>query len=159
VEDLHPTAQRVANILKSRGVEGPFREFIVPTKTAADAATALGCEVGAIASTLVFLVDDDPVVVIKSGAFRVDLEKLRLEAGGVTVRQAKPEEVRDATGQTIGGVSPVGWPEPLRTFIDDSLSHYEVVWAACGTPNAVFATTFQQLQDITGGATISLQPS
>jgi prolyl-tRNA editing enzyme YbaK/EbsC (Cys-tRNA(Pro) deacylase) len=159
VEDLHPTAQRVVNDLKSRGVEGPFREFSVPTKTAADAAAALGCEVGAIASTLVFLVDDEPVVVIKSGAFRVDLEKLGEAAGGTRVRQATPEEVREATGQAIGGVSPVGWPKSLRTFIDDSLRQYLVVWAACGTPNAVFCTTFEQLQSITGANEISLRPS
>ena len=159
MEDLHPTAQRVANDLKSRGVEGPFREFNVPTKTAADAAAALGCEVGAIASTLVFLVDDEPVVVIKSGAFRVDLEQLRVKAGGTAARQAKPDEVREATGQAIGGVSPVGWPRPLRTFIDDALGHYEVLWAACGTPNAVFCTTFEQLRSITDAVTISLRPS
>lgn len=159
VESLHPSAQRVANALQSRGVKGPFREFSVPTKSAADAASALGCEVGAIASTLVFIVDDDPVVVIKSGAFRVDLEKLREKAGGAKVRQASPDEVRDATGQAIGGVSPVGWPQPLTTFIDDSLRQYEIVWAACGTPNAVFRTSFDELQSITGAIVISLRPS
>lgn len=159
VENLHPSAQLVANVLQSLGVEGPFREFIVPTKTAVDAASALGCEVGAIASTLVFVVDDDPVVVIKSGAFRVDLEKLREEAGGTKVRQASPDEVRDATGKPIGGVSPVGWPQPLKTFIDDSLRQYENVWAACGTPNAVFCTSFDELLSITGAIVISLRPS
>lgn len=159
MEDLHPSAQRVVDALKALGVEGPFREFTVPTKTAADAAAALECEVGAIASTLVFLVDDDPIVVIKSGAFRVDVEKLRVEAGGTTARQATPDEVREATGQAIGGVSPVGWPEPLRTFIDDSLREYAAVWAACGTPNAVFRTSFEQLKSITGATVISLRPS
>jgi prolyl-tRNA editing enzyme YbaK/EbsC (Cys-tRNA(Pro) deacylase) len=158
VEDLHPSAQRVVDELKSRGVEGPFREFDVPTKTAADAAAALGCNVGAIASTLVFIVDDEPVVVIKSGAFRVDLETLAVGAGGAHVRQAKPDEVRGATGQAIGGVSPVGWPTPLRTFIDDSLREYDVLWAACGTPNSVFRTNFEQLQSITGGTVISFRP-
>jgi prolyl-tRNA editing enzyme YbaK/EbsC (Cys-tRNA(Pro) deacylase) len=157
VEELHPSAQRIVKDLKSRGVEGPFREFSLPTKTAADAAAALGCDVGAIASTLVFLVDNDPVVVIKSGAFRVDLEKLGDEAGGTTVRQAKPDEVREVTGQAIGGVSPVGWPKPLRTFIDDALREYEVVWAACGTPNAVFCTNFEQLRLITGATVITLR--
>jgi prolyl-tRNA editing enzyme YbaK/EbsC (Cys-tRNA(Pro) deacylase) len=156
-EALHPSAQRVADVLRSRGARGTIREFDVPTKTAADAAAALGCEVGAIASTLVFMIDDQPSVVIKSGAFRVDLDLLRRHAGAHAVRQASPDEVRDATGQVIGGVSPVGWIKELRTFVDDSLSEYEELWAACGTPHAVFATTFPELLSLTGGTPISLR--
>jgi prolyl-tRNA editing enzyme YbaK/EbsC (Cys-tRNA(Pro) deacylase) len=158
-EGLHPSAQRVVDALKARGVKGPFREFGVPTKTAADAAAALGCDVGAIASTLIFMVDDHPVAVMKSGAFRVDVEKLRQLSGGTRVRQASPDEVREATGQAIGGVSPVGWPRPLRTFIDDSLASYELLWAACGTPNAVFCTSFEELTLLTGASVITLRSS
>ena len=155
---LHATAQRVAAILRGRGVQGPFREFDTPTKTAADAAAALGCEVGAIASTLVFMVDDEPVVVLKSGAFRVDTALLGSLLGATRVRQATPDQVREATGQAIGGVSPVGWPARLRTFIDDSLANYERLWAACGTPNAVFATTYDELRSLTDATPVALRP-
>jgi prolyl-tRNA editing enzyme YbaK/EbsC (Cys-tRNA(Pro) deacylase) len=158
VDDLHPTARRVAHELLALGVAGPFREFTVPTKTAADAASALGCKVGAIASTLVFMADTEPVVVLKSGAFRVDIEKLRQYLGAETVRQATPDEVRESTGQAIGGVSPVGWPQPLRCFIDDSLEGLDQVWAACGTPNAVFCTSFMELQSLTGATALSMRP-
>ncbi len=129
-KELHPSAQRIVEALRARGAKGPFREFAVPTKTAADAAAALGCDVGAIASTLIFVIDDEPVVVLKSGAFRVDVELLSQHAGATSVRQASSDEVRAATGQAIGGVSPVGWPRALRTYIDDSLAQYERVWAA-----------------------------
>jgi prolyl-tRNA editing enzyme YbaK/EbsC (Cys-tRNA(Pro) deacylase) len=138
------------------GVTGPFLEFDASTKTAADAARALDCEVGAIASCLVFVLDDDPIVIIKSGAFRVDLERFTSLVGGATTRRATPDEVRAATGQPIGGVSPVNWPGELRVFIDDSLGRYEQVWSACGTPNAVFATTFDELLALTGATPITL---
>jgi len=156
---LHPSAQRVIDVLRARGVEGVVRQFDVATKTARDAAAALGCDVGAIASTLVFVVDEEPVVVIKSGAQRVDLARLQRAAGGSSARQASPDEVRAATGQPIGGVSPVGWPHALRTFIDDSLSRYETVWAACGTPNAVFSSTYEELRSLTGALPLALHPS
>jgi prolyl-tRNA editing enzyme YbaK/EbsC (Cys-tRNA(Pro) deacylase) len=156
LEALHPSARKVAEGLTSRGVRGPFLEFQATTKSAADAAIALECDVGAIASCLVFVLDEDPVVIIKSGASRVDIQKFATLAGGRVVRQATPEEVRHATGQPIGGVSPINWPEELRVFIDDSLSRYDRVWSACGTPNAVFATTFDELQTLTGAAVLSL---
>jgi prolyl-tRNA editing enzyme YbaK/EbsC (Cys-tRNA(Pro) deacylase) len=157
VGELHPSAMRVADALRSRGVQGPFREFGVTTKTAADAAAALGCDVGAIASTLVFVVDEQPTVVLKSGAYRVDLERFRQLSGARSVRQASPDEVRAATGQAVGGVSPVGWPRPLTTYIDDSLRDYEFIWAACGTPHAVFRTTFDELRSLTGAITATLR--
>jgi len=155
---LHPSAQRVADVLIASGVAGPFREFAASTKTAADAAAALDCDVGAIASCLVFSVDDEAVVVIKSGAFRVDLGALGAFAGGSLARRATADEVRDATGQPIGGVSPVGWPSALRVFLDKTLANYEVVWAACGTPNCVFATTYDELRRLTGATPIPLVP-
>jgi prolyl-tRNA editing enzyme YbaK/EbsC (Cys-tRNA(Pro) deacylase) len=156
-ETHHPSAQRVVDILKSRGVAGPFREFSVPTKTAADAAAALECEVDAIASTLVFIADDKPVVVLKSGALRVDVEKVRQHLDAESVRQATPIEVRTATGQSPGGVSPVGWPQSIPCLIDCSLAHFNQLWAACGTPNAVFATTYDELRSLTGAIPISLR--
>ena len=154
---LHPSAQRVADALTSKGVHGPFREFEASTKTAAAAAQALGCDVGAIASCLVFMVDDEAVVVIKSGSFRVDTDYLGAIANGTIVRQASPEEVRIATGQPIGGVSPSGWPQALRVFIDDTLNGFDRLWAACGTPNAVFATNYDELRYLTDATPIALR--
>ena len=156
IDALHPSARRVAEALSARGVAGPFKEFEASTKTAADAARALECEVGAIASCLVFVLDGEPVVIIKSGASRVDTKKFAELAFGDTVRQATPDEVRAATGQPIGGVSPINWPAHLRVFIDDDLAKYEQIWAACGTPNAVFATTFAELQTLTGASVLTL---
>jgi prolyl-tRNA editing enzyme YbaK/EbsC (Cys-tRNA(Pro) deacylase) len=156
IDDLHPSARRVAEALSARGVTGPFEEFQASTKTAADAARALECEVGAIASCLVFVLDGEPVVIIKSGASRVDTTKFAELAHGYTVRQATPDEVRAATGQVIGGVSPINWPEDLRVFIDDDLEQYERIWAACGTPNAVFATTFAELRSLTEATVLTL---
>jgi prolyl-tRNA editing enzyme YbaK/EbsC (Cys-tRNA(Pro) deacylase) len=156
-EELQPGATRVADVLRSRGVKGPFREFGVTTKTAADAAAALGCDVGAIASTLVFIVDEEPTVVLKSGAFRVDLERFRQFSGASSVRQASRDEVRAATGQAVGGVSPVGWPRPLTTYIDESLREHDCIWAACGSPYAVFCTTFDELSSLTGAVTATFR--
>ena len=156
-DELHPSARRVAEVLAERGVTGPFLEFDASTKSAADAARALDCDVGAIASCLVFVLDGEPVIIIKSGAFRVNTELFAELAGGRDVRQATPEEVRAATGQPIGGVSPIGWPDELRVFIDDSLSRYERVWSACGTPNAVFATTYDELRTLTGAPALTLK--
>ena len=153
---MHASAQRVANALKAKGVAGPFREFSDSTKTAADAAAALECAIGAIASCLVFVLDGEPVVVIKSGAFRVDTKKFAGLVGGNTMRQANADEVRAATGQPIGGVSPVNWPGPLQVYIDSSLSTFERLWAACGTPNAVFATSYDELIALTGAQPINL---
>jgi prolyl-tRNA editing enzyme YbaK/EbsC (Cys-tRNA(Pro) deacylase) len=156
-DQLHPSADRVAQALRAKGVRGPFRQFQASTKTASDAAKALGCEVGAIASCLVFVLDDEPIVIIKSGAFRVDLELFASLVSGTEARRATPDEVRDATGQPIGGVSPVNWPSVLRVFIDDALTDFNQVWAACGTPNAVFATTFAQLQTLTNATSLTLR--
>lgn len=154
--NLHSSAARVATLLRERGVRGPFREFSESTKTAVDAARTLGCEVGAIASCLVFKLDDETIVVLKSGSLRINSLLFATIAGGGVLRRANAEEVRVATGQPIGGVSPVGWPTRPRVFIDDSLSAYDVIWSACGTPNAVFATTYAELRELTGAAPVTL---
>lgn len=153
---LHPSAQRVADALRARGALGEVREFTETTKTSQQAADALGCELGAIASCLVFTVDDTAVMVIKSGRHRVDTEALARAAGGTSARQATPDEVRYATGFPIGGVSPVGWPGPLRAFIDASLADYAVIWSAAGTPNAVFPTSYDELRELTGAVPLDL---
>jgi prolyl-tRNA editing enzyme YbaK/EbsC (Cys-tRNA(Pro) deacylase) len=156
VEGLHPSAARVAVALRERGVKGPVRQFHESTKTSAEAALALGCELGAIASCLEFVLDDEPVVILKSGAFRVDVAQFAELVGGVLLRRANADEVREATGQPIGGVSPAGWPAELRVFIDDSLANFDEIWAACGTPNAVFATTYDELRRLTGATPVTL---
>jgi prolyl-tRNA editing enzyme YbaK/EbsC (Cys-tRNA(Pro) deacylase) len=158
IDDLHPSAARVARILMERGAKGPFREFSDSTKTSLEAARALGCELGAIASCLVFVLDDEPVVILKSGAFRVDTEQFAVLVGGTTLRRASADEVRDATGQPVGGVSPVGWPTQLRVFLDDSLASFDEIWAACGTPHAVFATTYNELRELTNALPVTLHP-
>ena len=155
-EVLHPSAQRVADALVERGVRGPFREFSATTKSAADAAMVLGCDVGAIASCLVFMLDEEPIVILKSGAFRVDTEDFARLVEGNVLRRASADEVRVATGQPIGGVSPIGWPGELRVFIDDSLAAFKELWAACGTPNAVFATTYGELSMLTDAVEVTL---
>ena len=119
--------------------------------TAAAAAAALGVEVGQIANSLVFDADGVPLLVLTSGAHRVDTGKVAALVGAGRVRRASPEFVRDATGQAIGGVAPVGHPAPLRTLVDRALDQYDEVWAAGGIPHAVFPTTFSELVAVTGG--------
>jgi prolyl-tRNA editing enzyme YbaK/EbsC (Cys-tRNA(Pro) deacylase) len=123
--------------------------------TAAAAAAALGVEVGQIANSLVFeMTGDDgsePLLVLTSGAHRVDTAKVATLLSAQGVRRASPEFVRAATGQAIGGVAPVGHPAPLRTLVDRALAAYEEVWAAGGIPHAVFPTTFAELVQVTGG--------
>lgn len=155
-EGFHPSALAVAQALESRGAKGPVHQFDLSTKTAKDAARALDCELGAIASCLVFMQGDEPVVIIKSGAFRVDTERFVEIVGGSPLRRASAEEVRAATGQPIGGVSPVNWPGPLRVYIDDYLQQFSQIWSACGTPNAVFATTFEELIGLTNAHRVDL---
>jgi prolyl-tRNA editing enzyme YbaK/EbsC (Cys-tRNA(Pro) deacylase) len=155
-EGLHPSAARVARALGERGVKGPVRQFSESTRTSAEAAAALGCELGAIASCLVFVLDGEPVVILKSGAFRVNTTQFAELVGGTSLRRASAEEVRESTGQPIGGVSPTGWPARLRVFIDDSLGDFQEIWSACGTPNAVFATTYEELRMLTGATPVTL---
>ena len=119
--------------------------------TAAAAADALGVEVGQIANSLVFDADGDPLLVLTSGAHRVDTAKVARILGAHRVRRATPEFVRTATGQTIGGVAPVGHPQPLRTLVDRALEAYDEVWAAGGIAHAVYPTTFAELVAVTGG--------
>nr|WP_232663967.1 YbaK/EbsC family protein [Pseudonocardia sp. TRM90224] len=119
--------------------------------TAAAAAAALGVEVGQIANSLVFAADGEPLLVMTSGAHRVDTTKVAALIGAGKVRRADPEFVRAATGQTIGGVAPVGHPAPLRTLVDRTLERYDEIWAAGGIAHAVFPTTFTELVAVTGG--------
>jgi prolyl-tRNA editing enzyme YbaK/EbsC (Cys-tRNA(Pro) deacylase) len=151
MEALHPNAQVVARELARVAPGTEVRQLASSTRTAADAATALGCDIGAIANSLVFMSGGTPLLVLTSGAHRVDLDFLASRIGIEPLRRATPAEVRTATGQPIGGVAPLGHPTRLRTLVDEDLSQFPTVWAAAGTPHTVFATTFGQLLLITGG--------
>jgi prolyl-tRNA editing enzyme YbaK/EbsC (Cys-tRNA(Pro) deacylase) len=142
----------VAELLRSSGATGEPVELTDSARTAAEAAAALGCEVGAIASSLVFAADGEPLLVMTSGAHRVDTELVARLLGVQEVRRADADTVRSATGFAIGGVAPVGHPAPLRTLVDIDLARYDVVWAAAGHPHAVFPTSYDELLRLTGGA-------
>jgi prolyl-tRNA editing enzyme YbaK/EbsC (Cys-tRNA(Pro) deacylase) len=138
-------------VLRSLGVPGAVREFSSAVPTAAAAAQQLGCEVGAIANSLVFAADGAPLLVMTSGAHRVDTTRVAKLLDLSSVDRADAKSVRAWTGQVIGGVGPVGHPAPIRTLVDTWLSRHEVVWAAAGHPHAVFPTSFAELLRITGG--------
>ncbi len=131
--------ERVAAAARARGLEIEVHTFPEGTRTAADAAAAVGCELAQIVKSLVFVVDDEVVVALVGGADRLDEHKLAEAAGGRVVRRANADEVRDATGYAVGGVPPFGYPTDVRCFVDDALLRHEVVWAAAGTPNHDFS--------------------
>jgi prolyl-tRNA editing enzyme YbaK/EbsC (Cys-tRNA(Pro) deacylase) len=148
---MHPSAIHVASVLRELGVAGEVRELPEPAPTAAAAAAQLGCEVGAIANSLIFNADSEPLLILTSGAHRVDTGKVAALLGITSLRRADPEFVRASTGQAIGGVAPVGHPRPVRTVVDTWLEKYDVVWAAGGHSRTVFPTTFAELVRVTGG--------
>jgi len=148
---MHPSAEKVAGTLQAHGVPGQVRELPEPAPTAATAAAQLGCEVGAIANSLVFTAGDAPLLILTSGAHRVDTSRVAALLGAERVRRASPEVVRAATGQVIGGVAPVGHPAPLPTLVDTWLDKYDEVWAAAGHAHTVFPTSFAELVRITAG--------
>jgi prolyl-tRNA editing enzyme YbaK/EbsC (Cys-tRNA(Pro) deacylase) len=147
----HPTVQRVVAALRAAGVRGTPIALPDSAPTAAAAAAQLGCEVGAIANSLVFDADGDPLLVLTSGAHRVDTVNVAAVLGVQRVARADPDFVRAHTGMAIGGVAPVGHPRPMRTLVDVDLARYDVVWAAAGHPHTVFPTTYGELLRMTGG--------
>jgi prolyl-tRNA editing enzyme YbaK/EbsC (Cys-tRNA(Pro) deacylase) len=154
---MHHSAEHVASVLRALGVSGEVRELPEPAPTAATAAAQLGCPVGAIANSLVFSADGEPLLILTSGAHRVDTGKVAAEAGVEQLGRADPEFVYASTGQRIGGVAPVGHPKPIRTLVDTALEPYEVVWAAAGHAHTVFPTSFAELVRITGGTPVDVR--
>ena len=148
---MHPSVRNVVEALRARGATGEVRVLDDSARTAAEAAAALGCDVGAIANWLVFTADGDPLLVLTSGAHRVDTTAVAALLGVGRVRRADPQTVRTATGQVIGGVAPVGHPGPLRTLVHTALAAHDVVWAAAGHAHAVFPTTYDELLRLTDG--------
>jgi prolyl-tRNA editing enzyme YbaK/EbsC (Cys-tRNA(Pro) deacylase) len=147
------SVENVRAALTDLGVAGVERITHIPdgARTAAEAAAALGVEVGAIANSLVFVADGIPLLVMTSGGHRVDTTALAARIGVGTIERATPVIVRTATGQAIGGVAPVGHPAPLRTVVDPVLDTFDEIWAAAGHSHAVFPLTFDELVRITGG--------
>jgi prolyl-tRNA editing enzyme YbaK/EbsC (Cys-tRNA(Pro) deacylase) len=137
--------------LLQAGATGQVVELTESARTAAEAAQALGCPVAAIANSLIFAADGRPVLVLSSGGHRVDTAKVAVLVGAAQVRRADADLVREATGFAVGGVPPVGHRNALTTLVDTALADHAQVWAAAGTPYAVFPTTFDELVRITGG--------
>ncbi|MEV4662129.1 YbaK/EbsC family protein [Micromonospora echinofusca] len=153
----HPNVRAVQDVLDAAGARdasgAPSVVRLLPdaVHTAAAAAESLGVGVGQIANSLVFDADGTPLLVLTSGAHRVDTAGLAASIGVDRLRRATPEFVRAHTGQVIGGVAPVGHPHPLRTLVDTALGSYDEIWAAGGVPRAVFPTTYPELLRVTDG--------
>jgi prolyl-tRNA editing enzyme YbaK/EbsC (Cys-tRNA(Pro) deacylase) len=154
--DEHPAITQVRAELERRGATGEVRVFPDGVRTAAQAAEALGCEVGAIANSLVFAADSRPVLILTSGVHRVDTAAAAARIGVSGLDRATPDFVREHTGQAIGGVAPVGHPEPVPTYIDPWLRRHETIWAAAGHARAVFSTTYDELRELAGATELDV---
>ncbi len=150
-EDLPRAVGAVVAAGRSLGLELDVREFPSGTRTAADAARAIGCQVDQIVKSLLFVADTDPVLVLCSGGHRVDVVKVGKERSAAVVRKADAGEVRAATGYAIGGTPPFGHARDLPVLVDRHLTGFEVVWAAAGTPRHVFPIAPADLVRATGG--------
>ncbi|KHK98575.1 prolyl-tRNA synthetase [Microbacterium mangrovi] len=146
----------VHDALRAADISGEIVVLPDSAATAALAAAALGVEVGAIANSLVFWADDAPLLVMTSGAHRVDTKLLAERIGSGRIARATPDQVREATGQAIGGVAPTGHPAPIRTYVDEALAAYPEIWAAGGTPHTVFPLTYDELVRLTGGDVVKV---
>lgn len=152
---LKASVARFVEALRAAGVNAEVTEFAESTRTAEEAAAAVGTTVGQIVKSLVFLAGGSPILALVSGTNRADTAKLAVAAGG-PIRRADAEAVREATGYAIGGVPPLGHTTSLRTFLDRDLLQYPTVWAAAGTPNAVFEIAPHELERITHAEVIDL---
>ena len=150
-DSLHPRSRLVQDALRAAGIRGEIVVLPDAASTAALAAAALGVEVGAIANSLVFWSDGEPLLDMTSGAHRVDTAALAQRLGRTKIARATPDQVREATGQAIGGVAPTGHPAPIATIVDEDLARHPELWAAGGTPHTVFPLTFDELVRVTGG--------
>lgn len=157
-KELTSSARKVQNALKNHGFDCAVTELSDSTKTAREAAQAVGCQVGQIVKSLIFKGKKShvPILVVASGSNRVNLKKI---SGIVseTIKMADAEFVRKKTGFTIGGVPPLGHSEKLKTFIDEDLFEYEEIWAAAGNPHALFKLTPDDLLKMTHGQIISVK--
>jgi prolyl-tRNA editing enzyme YbaK/EbsC (Cys-tRNA(Pro) deacylase) len=155
---LSATAQRVQNLLTEKGFKSEVIEFAESTRTSHEAAERAGCNLGQITKSLIFKgkATGKPILVLTSGANRVN-EALIGEYAGEAIGRADAEFVRISTGFAIGGVPPLGHAQSMETYIDEDLLQYETIWAAAGTPNAIFELTPADLQKMAGGRTLRVK--
>jgi prolyl-tRNA editing enzyme YbaK/EbsC (Cys-tRNA(Pro) deacylase) len=152
----HPSITRFRAAHTQLGGAGEIVILPDSVHTAALAAEALGCDVGAIANSLLFDAGGTPVLILTSGSHRVDTAATAERVGVPGLKRASPDFVREHTGQVIGGVSPIAHPSPVPTWLDSWLERHDVVWAAAGHPAAVFSTTYDELAQMTGAPTIDV---
>ena len=157
MSDVHPNVSRVVSAAKERGLEINTKRFPEGTKTAADAAAAIGVTVGQIVKSLVFGVDGEVVMALVSGSNQLDEKKLALAAGGAKCARVDADAVREATGFPIGGVPPFGHSTQLRVFVDPDLLQYDEVWAAAGTWNDNFGANPNDIVRVAGGVVTDLK--
>jgi len=155
--EVHPNVARVVAAARERGLDIVTRRFPDGTKTAQDAADAIGVAVGQIVKSLVFAVDGEIVMAYVSGANQLDEKKLAIAAGGSTCSRVDADAVRAATGYPIGGVPPFGHSTQLRVFVDPDLLQYDEVWAAAGTWNDVFGAAPADIVRVAGGVVTDLK--
>ncbi|MFM8862520.1 MAG: YbaK/EbsC family protein [Acidimicrobiia bacterium] len=156
-DSLHPNVVRVLEAARALGLDIEPRRFPDGTKTAADAAAAIGVEIGQIVKSLIFGVDGEVVLAYVSGANQLDEKKLASAAGGTKCRRVDADAEREATGYPIGGVPPLGLAPHLRIFMDPDLLHFDEVWAAAGTWNDVFPIDPRDLQRVTNGVVVEIK--
>lgn len=154
---MHPNARKFQDYLTRQGFSATVFELSASTRTAAEAAEAVGCTVGRIAKSLVFKSkqDSSPVLVIGSGSNRVDLKKIK-QMTGLVLKKADAEFVKTCTGFTIGGVPPAGHRQKIRTYLDQDLRSYKSFWAAAGTSHALFELTPDNLESMTEGSWLEI---
>ena len=157
MSDVHPNVTRVVQAAKERGLEITTRRFPEGTKTAQDAANAIGVSLGQIVKSLVFAVDGEIVMAFVSGANQLDEKKLAQAAGGLKCSRVDADAVREATGFPIGGVPPFGHTTQLRVFVDSDLLQYDEVWAAAGTWNDNFGAAPADIVRVAGGVVTDLK--
>ena len=157
MSDIHPNVVRVMEAARERGLEITTKRFPEGTKTAADAAAAIGVSVGQIVKSLVFGVDGEIVMALVSGSNQLDEKKLALAAGGAKCARVDADAVREATGYPIGGVPPFGHSTQLRVFVDPDLLQYDEVWAAAGTWNDNFGAAPADIVRVAGGVVTDLK--
>ncbi|HEV2885369.1 MAG TPA: YbaK/EbsC family protein [Jatrophihabitans sp.] len=155
--DLHPTCVLINSILQAAGLPGRVRILDRPAPTAVTAAEQLGVEVGAIVNSLIFsTAERAPLLVLTSGAHRVDTARVAALVGTATLSRATADFVRETTGQPIGGVAPIGHPAPIRTLLDTALAEFPEIWAAGGIPHAVFPISYPDLAALTSAQPVAV---
>jgi prolyl-tRNA editing enzyme YbaK/EbsC (Cys-tRNA(Pro) deacylase) len=147
----------VKSALTAAGAQDTVRTFDDEVPTAAAAASLLGCDVAAIANSLVFELDGAPLLILASGAAKVDTALVAASLGTARIRRASPEFVLEHTGQAVGGVAPLGHPQPIRTILDISLQEHPLLWAGAGDHNSMFSISYGELQRITAALPLKVR--